>query len=212
MIGRQELVQEIRNAVQVGKRPSPVVRALARLPFPLVITTNYDLLFEDAVRSVPNKRPSVSVYESESQPPARYPYPYEPAPEEPFIFKIHGSVDRPESIVITDEDYIQFILRMGDPEKVHPIPWTFRYHLQTKPTLFLGYSLMDYNLRLLFKTLRWGADKVDIPKMYSVDRDPDPLIFEVWHNKRDYVTFVVQDVWTFVPELYRKIQNDEMPP
>jgi hypothetical protein len=47
--GREWLVEEIRRMVQVGKRPSPIVRALAELDFPVLITTNYDHLFEDAL-------------------------------------------------------------------------------------------------------------------------------------------------------------------
>src|SRR5215210_5273776 len=46
--GRKNLVAEVELMVNTGKRPSPVVRALAALDFPLVITTNYDQLFERA--------------------------------------------------------------------------------------------------------------------------------------------------------------------
>jgi hypothetical protein len=76
--------------------------------------------------------------------------------------------------------------------------------------LFVGYSLLDYNLRLLFKTLRWGLDLAKIPRTYSVDREPDPLILNVWQNRK-YVTFIAQDVWSFVPELYRRVRGTEMP-
>ena len=48
----------------------------------------------------------------------------------PAILKIHGSVEKPESIVVTDEVYIQFLLRMSDKDPYHPIPETFRYHLK----------------------------------------------------------------------------------
>ena len=41
---RQQLVDAVTNAVQSGKSPSPMLRALAELRFPLVITTNYDRL------------------------------------------------------------------------------------------------------------------------------------------------------------------------
>jgi hypothetical protein len=47
--------------------------------------------------------------------------------------------------------------------------------------------------------------------MYSVDRSPDPLIFDVWQDQRRYVRFVVQDVWAFVPQLYRLVLGKEMP-
>ncbi|HKC66500.1 MAG TPA: SIR2 family protein [Pyrinomonadaceae bacterium] len=213
-LGRNNLVNEIKNAVMYGKKPSPVVRALARLNFPLVITTNYDQLFEDALRMPkplgPEKRPFVSVYNKDGSDPTKE-YPGDPAADQPFVVKIHGDVQSPESMVITDEDYIQFVLRMSDKIPYNPIPLTFSYFFTRRPTLFVGYSLMDYNLRLLFKTLRWKIDPSNIPDTYSVDLYPDPLILDVWYNQRRYVRFIAQDVWTFVPNLYRMITGEEMP-
>ena len=58
---RHQLVDAVRNAVQVGKQPSPMLRALAELDFPLVITTNYDQLFENALAAA-GKQPRVAVY------------------------------------------------------------------------------------------------------------------------------------------------------
>ena len=34
-------------------------------------------------------------------------------------------------------------------------------------TLFVGYSLLDYNLRLLFKTLRWKIDSANLERVLS---------------------------------------------
>ena len=118
-----------------------------------------------------------------------------------MVFKIHGDVSVPESIVITDEDYIQFVLRMSSKEPYDPVPLTLKYYLTRWTTLFVGYSLLDYNLRLLFKTLRWKVDVARLPDMYSVDYEPDPLIVDVWHNQRRYINFIAQDVWAFVPRL-----------
>jgi len=206
---RKALADEVRDAVFKGKRPSPVVAALARLNFPLVITTNYDQLFETALREE-GKTPLVSVYNKAGDSPTQD-YRGNLDPDEPFVVKIHGDVQVPESIVITDEDYIQFVLRMGDKESYNPVPLTFRFYFTKWPTLFVGYSLLDYNLRLLFKTLRWKVDPSNIPATYSVDRYPDPLILDVWYNRQRYVKFIAQDVWTFVPELYKAVTGEEMP-
>jgi hypothetical protein len=206
---RGRLVKAIKEAVFVGKKPSPVLHGLADLKFPLVITTNYDQLFERSLEAA-NKHPHVFVYSKEEY--TRTDDFQEFSAEEPFVFKIHGDIDRPESIVLTDEDYIQFILRMTDKDPFYPVPETFLYHFKKWPTLFIGYSLMDYNLRLLFKTLRWRIDRARIPDAYSVDLLPDPLIVDVWANQRKYVKFIAQDVWNFVPSLYRLIMKKDMPP
>jgi hypothetical protein len=205
---RNQLVDAVTDAVQTGKRPSPMLRALAELDFPLVITTNYDQLFENALRAV-GKQPRVAVYTPNLEPTIDY---RDPTAESPVVFKIHGDIQRRETIVITDEDYIQFVLRMSSKEPYDPVPFTFKYYLTGWSTLFVGYSLLDYNLRLLFKTLRWKIDDASIPDMYSVDYEPDPLIFDVWYNRRRYVRFVAQDVWAFVPGLYERVLGKEFQP
>lgn len=206
---RAELVEEVKQAVHVNKRPSPALRALAEMPFSLIVTTNYDKLFEEALGRA-GKKPRVGVY-SPVGTVKTTDLLDEFTEREPFIFKLHGDIATPESIVITDEDYIQFVLRMGDKGDFHPVPETFRYLFKRWPTLFVGYSLLDYNLRLVFKTLRWKLDPAAFPPTYSVDPSPDPLIYDVMFNQRRQVTFIAQDVWTFVPDLYEKVVGGEMP-
>ena len=60
--GRARLANAIQVAVTVGKTPSPALRALAELNFPLIITTNYDRLFEDALLMA-GKHPTTAVYQ-----------------------------------------------------------------------------------------------------------------------------------------------------
>ncbi|HUR85201.1 MAG TPA: SIR2 family protein [Solirubrobacteraceae bacterium] len=205
---RHQLVDAVRGAVQTGRRPSPMLRALARLDFPLVITTNYDQLFEQALAEA-GKQPRVAIYTPnlEATPDFR-----DPTAQSPIVFKIHGDISRPETLVVTDEDYIQFVLRMSNKDPYDPVPLTLKFYLTGWTTLFVGYSLLDYNLRLLFKTLRWKIDSANVPDMYSVDHRPDPLILDVWQSQRRYVKFIAQDVWSFVPELYELVQGEELTP
>lgn len=210
LLSRQELISSIREAVDTNTQPSPVLRALATLDFPLIITTNYDHLFERAL-TMAGKFPRVGVYDVDGVAATDDPADIDD-PKRPFVFKIHGDIDKPESIVVTDEDYIQFVLRMSDAQPLHPVPETFIFQFKRWPTLFVGYSLIDYNLRLLFKTLRWKVDTSRYPIAYSVDLSPDPLIVDTYENQRRFVRFIVQDIWSFVPDLYQKVTRREMPP
>ena len=222
---RKQLVDQLTKAVQTGKTPSPALRALAELDFPLVITTNYDRLLEEALTragktwrlSVYNKQRNVKTVDFRDARPLGRTGPVDPLrlvapdPQNPFVLKIHGDIVDRKSIVITDEDYIHFVMRTRDPRRYNPVPKTFQVAIETWTTLFVGYSLLDYNLRLLFKTLRWGADPANTPDSYSVDFSPDPLIAQVLGNPPRLVTFVVLDLWTFVPDLYRCLIGKEMP-
>ena len=212
---RQTLIEEIHQACQEGKQPSAVVRALARLDFPLVITTNYDRLYESALQQA-NKGFARSIYDPERMKiedcrPQLRNNQWELEPKKPFILKVHGDIETPRSIVVTDEDYVRFVARMSDKDPNNPVPKNVRALLSRWSTLFIGYSLRDYNLRLLFNTLRWRIDAADIPACYSIDLRPDPLIFEVYHDKRRYIKFIKQDMWTIVPRLYKKVTGEEMP-
>jgi SIR2-like protein len=211
--GRSLLIDEVRDSVQTGKRASSLVRALTKLPFRLIITTNYDTHFEDECIRHSDKTPLVSYYHNnvDARIPTRdYSGKDDPSVKKPLVLKIHGDIaNTPESIVITEEDYIQFVLRMADAEPFYPIPRTALYFVRKWPTLFLGYSLRDYNLRILFKTLRWQLRPDVPPQMYSVDRFPDPLILEVLQNHRREVKYVVEDAWRFIPQLLREVNGTD---
>ena len=214
--GRKHLVDMLVALLESGKEPSPALLALAQLPFHVIVTTNYDSLTEQALRAatVPGthvrKRPRVMVYEPKGD--TKTPVILdEPTEAQPLLFYIHGNLDRRDNIVITAEDYIRFIGRMTQKDQFHPIPQWIRTKIQQWPTLFVGYSLRDYNLRLLFQTLRWGLDESCVPMSVSVDRRPDRLVRHYLEAEERTVFFVVEDIWSFVPQLYQMVYGEEMP-
>lgn len=206
-LGRRTLVDKLNKYLYKDKKPSHILNMLTALPFKIIVTTNYDQLIELSLRKN-NKDPFKLVYN---------PTPYqlaedmseEPSVKNPLLFKMHGDLSVRESIVITDEDYITFIQRMSEKDQTHPIPFTVRYWMKKYTTLFIGYSLKDYNLRLLFKTLRWKIDPVNFPLSFSIDSNPDPLILKVWQDKREIISFIIQDLWTVIPCLYKEIMGKE---
>ena len=203
--GRKDLVDTLQKYIVHKKKPSPALEMLAQLPFRIIITTNYDQLFENALIKA-GKEPQILIYNPTDKIPTTDVYSEEPSASNPLVFKIHGDLKKRDSIVITDEDYVVFVQRMSTGEHIfHPIPETIRYLLKRWPTLFIGFSLRDYNLRLLFRTLRWNIDNSDMPACFSVDPKPDPMILKVWQDKKGFVTFIIEDLWNFVPQLYKKI-------
>lgn len=208
-LGRNLLVDLLRSQLTEGRRPSPLLIMLAKLPFTIIVTTNYDHLLESALRGQ-GKEPDIFLYNPDSKEPTPDAK-SDPTPQRPLVFKMHGDIDKGSSIVITDEDYITFVQRMSDKEAMHPVPQTVRYRMKQWPTLFVGYSLRDYNLRLLFRTLRWRIDPADVPPAFSVDQHPDPLVVKVLQDNLRFVTFVAQDLWTFVPWLYKEASGEDYP-
>lgn len=209
-VNRKTLVDEIRGFAGFDNlETSPALDMLAELPFRIVLTTNYDKLFESALWRKQTldgkpKLPRVQVYHPRTE--AEFVSLDNPE-NKPVVLKLHGDIDEPDSIVITEEDYIRFVQRMGN-EHMHPIPGNIRARMQEWPVLFIGYSLRDFNLRLLLRTLHWGRD-AGFALSYSVDPKPDNLIVAVQQRSgaEQVVTFLQVDLWDFVPELHRRVKG-----
>jgi hypothetical protein len=203
---RFPLVRTLKKYIYDGKKPSSILTDLAEMPFEFIITTNYDQLFEQAL-AIKKKTPHVGIYHNDRLKKTDNFDRQDINSNSPFLYKIHGDIinDR-QSIVITDEDYIQFILRMSDKDDYNPVPRVIADALSEKSILFIGYRLMDYNLRLLFKTIRWGKDPNSMPLNYSIDPSPDILIRPLFYN--NYRTnFLVLDSWKIIPMLFKAVFN-----
>jgi len=204
--GRNDLVAAIIQEVDVGKKPSAAVKALAALPFRLIATTNYDKLFEKAL-GVQMKAPVRDIYNpSRNHTTTIVKTPKDPSA--PAFWKMHGCVDHPASLIVTDEDYITFMTRMRDLERYNPVPRPFQNALVELPALFIGYSLADFNFRLLLRNLRYGFDIGEMVRNYAVNPRPDPV---VQHALNDQVHFIVEDLWAFIPSLYQAVIGQPMP-
>ena len=208
-LGRKTLVDNLDDLLRKEKKPSPALKMLSELPFKIMVTTNYDRLLESALVKQ-DKDPFSIVYDPNPDTPTRD-MTEDPTVGRPLLFKMHGDLNHRESIVITDEDYITFVQRMLDKNAYNPVPQTVRFRMLRWPTLFIGYSLRDYNLRLLFRTLRWRVDTAEYPISYAVDREPDPLTLRVWQDERRIISFVIEDLWKFLPWLYKEVKGEKFP-
>jgi SIR2-like domain len=127
---------------------------LARMPFPIYITTNYDKFMEAALER--NGRPSDSEYcrwngavELTTEDSIFTKSGYAPTKAKPLVYHLHGYIDDPQSMVLTERDYIYFLINLDKDEKIIPTP--IRRALARKSLLFVGYSLGDINFRVIFQ-------------------------------------------------------------
>ena len=203
---RESLVRAIRTKIlEKNPLPSPALHMLAALPFPIVITTNYDNLFDVALaraNTLANRPKQVQarVYRPGLNDPAETVREF--TEEKPILLKLHGAFDLAETVVVTENDYLRFIQKMGD-QRIHPIHQFVRTQMMKWPVLFIGYSLRDYNFRLLVATLRTSVTDADWRLYFSVDPKPDGVIALVSMRDKDFtISFIECDLWSFVPALY----------
>jgi DNA-binding SARP family transcriptional activator len=93
------------------------------------------------------------------------------------ILKLHGSVDPTperawESFVVTEDDYLGYL---PDRDLASAVPVALAAHLRRSHFLFLGYSMQDWNLRLVLNRF-WGGAALNFrswavaPGMPSLER------------------------------------------
>jgi len=76
---------------------------------------------------------------------------YTPTSENPLVYHLYGHVDIPQSMVLTERDYIDFIINVSKEEKL--LPATIRKALAVTSLLFIGYSLEDLSSRITFQSI-----------------------------------------------------------
>jgi hypothetical protein len=132
---------------------SPPHKALAALPVPLYITTNYDDLLEHELKRAmklpislyPLWRPGLE-HATEQALGKDEVEDITPTAERPIVYHLHGHWDVPESMVVTEDDYINFLSVIHNPDL---LPAVCRKALVSAHLLFVGYSLRDWNIRIL---------------------------------------------------------------
>ncbi|OLF15046.1 hypothetical protein BU204_23490 [Actinophytocola xanthii] len=130
---------------------------LARLGLPIYVTTNYDDYLERAVASITGVQPLVEIcrwhdqFESEPGRPARR----EQSAATPRIFHLHGHLRTPSSLLLTEDDYVDFTVSLAqrNNQKNPMVPLYVRRALANTNLLFIGYSLEDWNFRVLMRHL-----------------------------------------------------------
>jgi hypothetical protein len=213
------LMDELHSVFSRDYRTNKLHRFLAGLPQrlraggqrvcgQLVLTTNYDDVLERAFAEA-GEAVDVVVYETRGEDqrfvhlrpdgervpivdPARY---REFALEErSVILKIHGDVDRDDSdrdtFVVTEDHYIDYLAR----ERVRAlIPAYLMRRIRESDLLFLGYSMRDWNLRVILRQI-WAEQGVSTGG-WSIQRGPSEVDRRFWARQRIEILDVPLEDW-----------------
>ena len=141
--------------------PNEVHRVLADLDLPLYLTTNADSFMVEALRARGKKaeREICRWNERLDRLPSRFAEDdaYEPTPDEPLVYQLFGSDEEVNSLVLAEDDYMNFLVRVvADRDR---IPNTIREALSSSTLLFVGYSLYDWEFRVLMHGLVGSLDQ-----------------------------------------------------
>lgn len=130
--------------------PSEPHSTLAELPLPVFMTTNYDSFMMQALESK-NKKPrrelcrwNKYIRGNTSQESVG-----EPDPLNPLVFHLHGHDREAESLVLTHDDYLAFLVNVSRDSNL--LPPRIQRALAGTSLLFIGYSLEDWSFKVLFR-------------------------------------------------------------
>lgn len=178
---RTKLIEILAKELKINQiKAGNTHRAFCDLYFDTICTTNFDFLIEQTLneKSIP-----FSTIVSEDRLPIS-------THEKTKLVKLHGDFNHPERMVITENDYDNFI----DKNKVFS---TYISNLFiTKTLLLIGYSFEDNDIRTLWQIIGSRLGKLRTPA-YVVLVDANPIeisrferrnikVINIQGNKKDY--------------------------
>lgn len=164
--GRVPLAERLFELLHVGvAKPGPAHRSFCRCPFNLVATTNFDLLLEGAYRDEKKAcHPRVRTEQLTLRTPGV------------ALVKLHGDVENPDRLVITQEDYSSFHDRYPAFED-----W-LTLNLTLKTPLFLGYSLKDPDFQAVWEIVGQRYKELKRPG-YALLVEPEQAQVDFYETK-----------------------------
>jgi hypothetical protein len=126
---------------------------LADLPLPIYITTNYDDFMMQALKNRHRdpRREFCRWNEMVKDAPSVFDTDFNPNIPNPIVYHLHGHT-LPESIVLTEDDYLNFLASIARNQNL--LPKRIQSALDLTTCLFIGYRLADWNFRVLFQGLK----------------------------------------------------------
>jgi hypothetical protein len=195
---------------------------LAQFPIPVFLTTNYDDFLVQALRNAGKNPKSAMCSWSDGLSHGRDLFDADPAlmpdPDNPLVYHLHGSLDDPKSMVLTENDYLEFLVKISNthesPALNDLLPGPVLSAVTDNALLFIGYSLQDWTFRVIFHGLRDSIAAIHQRQHISVQIMPpvnEPFA-AAKKAGRDYLTRYLESwnitiYWGTAAEFCRELQK-----
>jgi hypothetical protein len=166
----------IRRYQPPDAKPGAIHRSIFKLHAPLIITTNYDLLLEDAYAEEYGRVPQPLTYKEANRIQTIL-QSHRLWHDRPNIFKIHGTASIPSEAILGEMDYRTLLYREPGYRLVLSAVFV------TKVVLMLGFSFDDPELRLLMESLRDSLKYRSMPDYILIPKGKKGSVeLKRWHE------------------------------
>jgi TIR domain/SIR2-like domain len=195
-----------------GYGPSTVHQMLAALPFSLIVTTGQDNALEQALKAA-GKSPISQRYHLRGDKRDNPEFILPGAPSSPVVYHLFGSVDEPTSLVLSENDVLDFLIHVVSERP--PLPNSLLRALKRvgQSFLFLGFGIRRWDLRVLLKVLvralelnRSGPAVAAEPLSGLLQSDRDEMI--LFYQRGTRVELEDDAVESFLAKLTQRLEAD----
>jgi SIR2-like domain len=186
---------------------------LAALPVKIFVTTGWTDLLQDALKAR-GKRPETRSFRwtdrvDWNEPRSKI---AEPTIDAPLVYHMFGRLDKQYSLVLTEDDYFEWLTAwIGDQKGT--IPPMVKSALSNSSLLFLGFTLDDWDFRVVFQSIKsfaGGSQNVNCthigvqlkPENQLIEPDSAQKYIESYFNE-NRVNIYWADTRAFLDELCR---------
>ena len=130
---------------------------LAALPFPLIVNTSHDACFVNALKKE-GKSCELSFYDYNGKRPGLAP---EGTAAKPLVYSMYGSIEEPNSMVLSENDLLDFLVSVIAKEPPLPANISGAFKEKSACFLFLGFSFKNWYLRILLHVLQSRSRSIE---------------------------------------------------
>ena len=193
---RIDLEDEVTDFYTAAARQVPdFYQKLAALPFCLTVNLSPDDYLLRAWRAAGKAGAQTAYYNFRKEQNSDI---EQPSTTKPLVYNLLGALKDPESLVLTQEDRVDFIKNVvkGNPG----IPNAVMSHFDERKTyIFLGLNLENWDYRLLFDTLQLSRENLSfLPQPSTQVLSPEARSF---FEDRYRLLFTESDIQAFVENL-----------
>ncbi len=180
--GRMKLLATVSAFHQQKQTAIPqFYRDIAALPFELIITASHDQLLTTALENE-GKQPLNEFYHFKGKNLETIPA---GSTEKPLVYSLYGSISNQQSLVLTENDLLDFLVGLSSKERPLPTNLLSRLQDQSVCFLFLGFGFRHWYLRILLYILQ-GCKNTN--PSFAMEE----LMIALSGNKTDQIVFYIK--------------------